>query len=86
MESRGLINGRGRALAGRGAKRRPPPRTDPEAVDSTAVYLAHMTDELAKLARCAGLELLSYLLDMARLEAVTCARAGMIELPEPNER
>ncbi|MGO9675325.1 MAG: hypothetical protein ACLPSF_14350 [Methylocella sp.] len=54
-------------------------------VDSTAVYLAHMTDELAKLAHGAGLDLLSYLLDMARLEAATCARAGALEFPRRNE-
>ena len=56
-------------------------RADPSAVDSTAVYLAHMTNELAKLARRAGLDLLGYLLDMARLEAATCARAGAPETP-----
>ena len=44
-----------------------------------------MTDELAKLARCAGLDLLSYLLDMAKLEAATCARAKKVELPPRNE-
>ena len=90
-----MIRGRGRAMpkrsqAGRfcgaranrfGADDGRQVEADPSAVDSTAVYLAHMTDELAKLARRAGLDLLGYLLDMARLEAATCARAGLHEIP-----
>ncbi len=90
MQDRGLIDGRERAPSRKiaasrfGGKTRPNgfagerklrAASDPSAADSTAVYLAHMTDELAKLARCAGLDLLSYLLDMAKLEAATCARA-----------
>jgi hypothetical protein len=89
MQDRGLIDGRERApsrkiaasrVGGKthasrfAADRRLRVEADLSAIDSTAVYLAHMTDELAKLARCAGLDLLSYLLDMAKLEAVTCAR------------
>jgi hypothetical protein len=49
----------------RGPKAAVPP------ADSTTAYLAHMTGELAKLARGAGLDLLSYLLDMAKLEAAS---------------
>ena len=89
MQDRGLIDGRERALSrkiaasrfggktrsnGLAGDRKLRAAADLSAVDSTAVYLAHMTDELAKLARCAGLDLLSYLLDMAKLEAVSCAR------------
>ena len=90
-----MIRGRGRAMpkrstAGRfcgaranqfGADDGRRAKADPSAVDSTAVYLAHMTNELAELARCAGFDLLGYLLDMARLEAATCARAGLHEIP-----
>jgi hypothetical protein len=39
-----------------------------ETPDSAALYIASFADELAKLARRNGLETLSYLLDMARLE------------------
>ena len=100
MQDRGLIDGRERAPSRKiaanqfGGKTRPNgflgdrklrAAADLSAVDSTAVYLAHMTDELAKLARCAGLDLLSYLLDMAKLEAATCARAKKVELPPRNE-
>lgn len=90
-----MIRGRGRALSKRspvgrfcgaganhfGADDGRRVEGDPSAIDSTAVYVAHMTDELAKLARRAGLDLLGYLLDMARLEAATCARAGSPETP-----
>jgi len=97
MEDTGMIRGRGRGLsersrvarfcgaganrfgAGDGGRR----ETDPSAADSTAVYVAHMADELAKLARRAGLDLLGYLLDMAKLEAATCARAEAPETPPP---
>ncbi len=37
--------------------------------DQVAVYLAALTSELAMVARRHGLETLSYLLDMAHLEA-----------------
>jgi hypothetical protein len=44
---------------------------------STALYIAQMTNELARLARFGRLGLLTYLLDMARLEAeICCLRAG----------
>jgi hypothetical protein len=91
MQDRGLIDGRGRAPSRKIAAGRFSVKThvnrfagdrglraeaDLSAMDSTAVYLAHMTDELAKLARCAGLDLLSYLLDMAKLEAMTCAHGN----------
>ncbi len=101
MQGKGIIHGRASALrnkrtAGRFCGKphpngfppdssRPRLDADPSMVDSTAVYLAHMTDELAKLAHGAGLDLLSYLLDMARLEAATCARAGALEFPRRNE-
>ena len=100
MQDRGLIDGRERALSRKIAASRLGGKTrsngfagdrklraaaDLSAVDSTAVYLADMTDELAKLARCAGLDLLSYLLDMAKLEAASCARAEMVELPRRSE-
>ncbi len=42
----------------------------------TAAYIAQMANELARLARFTGLNLLTHLLDMARLEAEICARAG----------
>jgi hypothetical protein len=95
MQDTGMIRGRGRALSKRSPVRRfcgaganhlgaddgRQVGADPSAVDSTAIYLAHMTDELAKLARRSGLDLLGYLLDMARLEAAACARAGAPETP-----
>ena len=40
-----------------------------EPLDSTARYIASLADELALLARRDGLDTLSYLLEMARLEA-----------------
>ena len=40
----------------------------------TAAYIAEMTTELSKMASGAGLDLLAYLLDMARLEATKSAR------------
>jgi hypothetical protein len=36
---------------------------------AAALYIASLTDELAQLAKRNGLEALSYLLEMARLEA-----------------
>ncbi len=40
-----------------------------EPLNSTARYIASIADELALLARRDGLDALSYLLEMARLEA-----------------
>jgi hypothetical protein len=37
--------------------------------DAAATYIASLVDELAQLAKRNGLETLSYILDMARLEA-----------------
>jgi hypothetical protein len=37
--------------------------------ESSAEYIAQMTLELAQLANAAGLDMLTYLLNMARLEA-----------------
>lgn len=37
----------------------------------TAAYIAHLTTELAAMARGQGFQTLAYLLDMARLEADT---------------
>lgn len=48
----------------------------PQAPDpvATAEYVAAMTGELATLSRNAGLDLLAYFLDIARLEALEQAR------------
>jgi hypothetical protein len=40
-----------------------------ETPDSAAQYIATLTQELAQLARRNGLDTLSYILEMARLEA-----------------
>jgi hypothetical protein len=42
----------------------------------TAQYVAEFSAELAYLARKANLDLLAYLLDMARLEAIRTVQAG----------
>jgi len=39
---------------------------------STALYIAQLTGELARLAHFGRLDLLTYLLEMARLEAEIC--------------
>jgi len=53
------------------------PRPQDGAVaDETARYIAEFTAELAYLAQQAELELLAYLLDMARLEATRSIRPG----------
>lgn len=55
--------------------------------ESTALYIAQMTNELAKLARFTRLDVLTYLLDMARLEAETYAHdAVALELPLAEKR
>lgn len=54
--------------------------------ESTALYIAQMANELAKLARFTRLDVLTYLLDMARLEAETYAHdAVALELPLADE-
>jgi len=44
-------------------------REQPAEMPGTALYIASMTNELARLARIHNLDTLAYLLDMARLEA-----------------
>jgi|HubBroStandDraft_6_1064221.scaffolds.fasta_scaffold474637_2 hypothetical protein len=48
-------------------------RSDDQA--ATAAYIASLMSSLADVARRQGLRDLTYLLDMARLEAESCARA-----------
>ncbi len=47
----------------------------PAEMPDTALYIASMTTELARLARVHHLDALAYLLDMARLEADQVANA-----------
>jgi hypothetical protein len=47
----------------------------PAEMPDTALYIASMTIELARLARGHHLDTLAYLLDMARLEADQVAKA-----------
>ncbi len=47
-----------------------------ESAESTVIYIAQMTAELVKLARFRRLDLLAYLLEIARLEAEICVRVG----------
>ena len=61
-----------------GRQRRPP---DGETPDSAAHYIASLTAELAKIARRNGLDALSHLLEMARLEADQATKDGTTELP-----
>ena len=44
---------------------------------AVAEYLGDMLNQLESMARVAGLDLLSYLLSMARVEAETNARVGV---------
>lgn len=46
----------------------------PETPDSAAQYIAILTHELAQIARRNGLDTLSYILEMARLEADQVAK------------
>ena len=48
----------------------------PEGAEAVAHYLADITSQLETMARGAHLELLAYLLAMARAEAETLARGG----------
>lgn len=50
-------------------------RADSGKSADTAKYIAEFTAELSYLARRDGLDLLAYLLDMARLEAVRAVQA-----------
>ena len=45
-----------------------------ETPDSAAHYIATLTEELAQIARRNGLDTLSYILEMARLEADQVAK------------
>jgi len=55
----------------------PLPRlTEGASADETARYIAEFTAELAYLAQKAELDLLAYLLDMARLEATRTVQSG----------
>ncbi|RDI59899.1 hypothetical protein [Microvirga subterranea] len=49
---------------------------DRASADETARYIAEFTAELAFLAQQAELDLLAYLLDMARLEATRSTQSG----------
>lgn len=85
LKTPGHLHGAGRALSNEPAARSDPSATTrpsrldslgpsegddiAEAAQSTAVYIAQMTEELGKLARAARLDLLTYLLDIVRLEA-----------------
>ena len=51
------------------------PATDDMSVVETAQFIAEFTAELAYLARQSKLDLLTYLLDMARLEAIRAIQA-----------
>ncbi len=55
----------------------------PEASDTpdTALYIASIADELARLAKSHNLEALAYILDMARLEADQIAKRWVEEKP-----
>ena len=47
----------------------------------TALYIASMADELARLAKSHNLEALAYILDMARLEADQISKRRVGEKP-----
>jgi hypothetical protein len=85
LKTQGHLHGAGRALPNEPAARIDPSATTApsrlesfgpsegddiaEAAQSIAVYIAQMTEELGKLARAARLDLLTYLLNIVRLEA-----------------
>ncbi|MBJ6127623.1 hypothetical protein [Microvirga splendida] len=58
-----------------GAEDRPRPASGMNPAE-TAQYVAEFSAELAYLARKANLDLLAYLLDMARLEAIRTVQSG----------
>lgn len=45
------------------------PQEDARSPQDVAAYVAHMTGEMATMARGSGFDLLAYFLDMARIEA-----------------
>lgn len=56
-----------------------PPLVDPEKAanaEAMARYVAEMAGDLACLARGQGLDTLSFILEMAKLEAENCARGA----------
>ena len=61
-----------RPASGRGT----PAKNVPVREADTASYIADLVDELAALARASKLDLLAYLLDIARLEADATAQAA----------
>ena len=65
----------GREVADRDSAARPS-RADPlRDARAVAEYLADMTSQMESMAKAAGLDLLSYLLAMARVEADAVSRA-----------
>lgn len=62
----------GETKAGHPADRDP---RGPAAATETARYIGEMTEELAELARSAGLDDLAFLLDLAKLEATNATAA-----------
>ncbi len=54
------------------AATRPPP--DPQSAEEVAAYVETMTRDLAGLSRSHGLDILAYLLDLAKLEAQNITR------------
>ena len=73
--------------ASRRSLKAPSPKEQPQAeepgsltadlsADETARYIAEFTAELSFLARKTKLDLLAYLLDMARLEAIRTVQTG----------
>jgi len=52
----------------------PSPNLDPADRAAAAAYVAEMSSDLAAIARRHGLDTLSYILDMARLEAENASR------------
>jgi hypothetical protein len=61
-----------------GAPVTPEPAQAPDPT-ATADYVVAMTQELAALSRRAGLDLLAYFLDIARLEALEQARRTRVK-------
>jgi hypothetical protein len=70
------------STGGRGANRAAIRRED-EGKEAVARYLADMTGQLESMARAANLELLAYLLSMARAEADAVARKPPGEAGDP---
>lgn len=51
-------------------------KRDASGIPDAALYIASLTDELARLAKKHGLDTLAYLLEMARLEADQVSKAA----------